>query len=110
MYIIFSHIAQKGIRIISPSCQRIVALPLPVTEALSWYLITHFAFLPAIIFMSCFRDTVRGLGSSIPTVACGVTELVVLVVVMAVSLFSACGEKNGNTNNNQEDYHYPYIL
>ena len=26
-----------------------------------------------------------------------------LVVVMAVSLFSACGGKNGNTNNNQED-------
>ena len=26
-----------------------------------------------------------------------------LVVAMAVSLFSACGEKNGNTNNNQED-------
>ena len=26
-----------------------------------------------------------------------------LVVAMAVSLFSSCGEKNGNTNNNQED-------
>ena len=38
--------------------------------------------------MSCFRGAIRGLGSSIPTVACGVIELVVRVVVMAVCEFS----------------------
>ena len=53
------------------------------------FLFTQIVFLPAIILMSCFRGTVRGLGSSIPTIACGVIELVVRVVVTAICEFSS---------------------
>ena len=39
--------------------------------------------------MSCFRGTVRGLGSSIPTVACGVIELVMRTAVMLICDFTS---------------------
>ena len=54
----------------------------------SIYLLTQVAFLPAIILMSSFRGTVRGLGSSIPTVACGIIELICRAVVMVICEFS----------------------
>lgn len=65
------------------------------TQTLSYasmYLITQVAFLPAIILMSCFRGTVRGLGSSIPIVACGVIELAFRAAVMAICEFSSFAE------------------
>jgi Na+-driven multidrug efflux pump len=61
-------------------------------EHASTYLVTQLSFLPAIILMSCFRGTVRGLGSSIPTVACGIIELVCRLVVMVICESSSFAE------------------
>lgn len=56
------------------------------------FIITQVVFLPAIILMSGLRGAARGLGSAVPTVACGVIELVARIGVTMMCELSAFAE------------------